>query len=191
VNQAARKFVLVSHVATSVGWLGAVGAFLLLSIAGQNSSSADTVRGAYIAMNLIGQFIIVPLSLLALLTGVVQGLGTPWGLVRHYWVLVKLVLTIVATLLLLLHQFTAVAGAAARVLGTDAGVQPDVGRLGHQLVFDATAAVIVLLVTTVLSIYKPWGKVSAVAGVRIMFATVGAILITIIVVHLARGNMRH
>src|SRR5688572_1550189 len=128
-----RKFALVAHVTSSVGWLGAVAAFLVLSIAGLTSERAETVRGAYVAMNLIGLVAIVPLSLAALLTGLIQSLGTHWGLFKHYWVLAKFALTIVATTLLLLHQFTAVAGAAARVSAASPGTLPDVGGLGNQL----------------------------------------------------------
>jgi hypothetical protein len=153
-----RKLSLTAHVTSSVGWLGAVCAFLVLSIAGLISQDAETVRGAYLSMNLIGQFIIVPLSFAALLTGLVQSLGTHWGLFRHYWVLVKFTLAIGATIILLLHQFTAVAGAARRVSGVAAGTLPEVGRLGIQLVGDAGVAVLVLLVTTTLSVYKPWGR---------------------------------
>ena len=111
-----RKLNLTAHVTSSVGWLGAVAAFLVLSIAGLTSRNAETVRGAYISMNLMGKFIVVPLSLAALVTGLVQSLGTQWGLFRYYWVFVKFMLGIGATLLLLLHQFTAVAGAAGRVV---------------------------------------------------------------------------
>ena len=98
-----------THVATSVAWLGSVVSFLVLSIAGITSTDPNVVRGAYMAMNIIGAYVIVPLSLAALLSGVVQSLGTPWGLFRQYWVVVKLSLTLGATALLLLHQFTAVA----------------------------------------------------------------------------------
>lgn len=77
---------------------------------------------------------------------------------RHYWVLVKFALAIGATILLLLHQFTAVAGAARRVSGAAPGTLPEVGRRGAQLVGDAGLAVLVLLVTTTLSVYKPWGR---------------------------------
>ncbi len=158
MTPALRKLNLTAHIASSVGWLGAVASFLALSIAGLTSREAELVRGVYITMNLIGQFIIVPLSLAALLTGLAQSLGAHWGLFRHYWVLAKFTLTIGATTLLLLHQFTAVAAAARRVSGAAAGTLPEVGRLGTQLVGDAGLAVLVLLVTTILSVYKPWGK---------------------------------
>jgi hypothetical protein len=93
-----RKFVLTAHVTCSVGWLGAVASFLALSIAGLTSQDAQAVRGAYLAMDLIGLFIIVPMSLAALATGLVQALGSQWGLLRHYWVLVKFLLAIFATI---------------------------------------------------------------------------------------------
>jgi hypothetical protein len=153
-----RKAALTAHITSSVGWLGSVASFLVLSLVGLTGREAETVRGAYLAMNLIGQYAIVPLSLAALLTGLVQSLGTEWGLVRHYWVLAKFALTVGATLLLVLHQFTAVAGAAAIVLQSAAGTLPAVGRLRAQLVFDAGAALVVLIGITILSVYKPWGR---------------------------------
>ncbi len=153
-----RQLNLAAHISSSVGWLGAAASFLILSVAGVTSRDAELVRGAYLAMNLIGQFLIVPLSLAALLTGLVLSLGTPWGLFRYYWVLVKFVLTVLATIILLLHQFTAVAEAARRVSGSAFGTLPEVGRLGTQLVADAAAALIVLLLITVLGVLKPWGR---------------------------------
>src|SRR5436309_6431030 len=39
-------------------------------------------------------------------TGFVMSLGTPWGLFRHYWVLISLVLTIFSAVILLLHMPT-------------------------------------------------------------------------------------
>ena len=98
-----RKFALTTHVTSSVGWLGAVGAFLALAVAGLVSQDAQIVRAAYLAMHLTTWFVIVPLCLAALLTGIVQSVGTPWGLFRHYWVATKLLLTVLATIILLVH----------------------------------------------------------------------------------------
>lgn len=204
MTPALRKLNLTAHVTSSVGWLGAVAAFLVLSIAGLTSQDADIVRGAYLSMNLIGQFIIVPLSLAALLTGLVQSLGTPWGLFRHYWVLVKFTLTIGATIILLLHQFTAVAGAARRVSSAAAEALPEVGRLGVQLVADAGVAVLVLLVITTLSVFKPWGKTrygrradneTAVkglpSGLKLLLAAIGVIVLGFLVLHVLGGGLAH
>ena len=150
-----RKFALTIHVTSSVGWLGAVGAFLALAIAGVGSEDAQIVRAAYLAMHLTTWFVIVPLCLAALLTGIVQSLGTTWGLFRHYWVVTKLLLTVLATLILLVHtqpidRVAAVAAQTTLAIG-------DLRPLRFQLVGDACGALFVLLVTTALSVYKPWG----------------------------------
>ncbi|MFE3559240.1 hypothetical protein ACFXKW_30930 [Streptomyces sp. NPDC059193] len=79
-----RKLTLTLHVTASVGWLGAVAAFLALAVAGLTSGASQTVRGAYLAMDVIGWYVIVPFSVASLLTGVVQSFGTVWGLLRHY-----------------------------------------------------------------------------------------------------------
>lgn len=206
MTPALRKLNLTAHVTSSVGWLGAVSSFVVLSIKGLTSQDAETVRGAYLAMNMIGQLIIVPLSFAALLTGLVQSLGTHWGLFRHYWVLVKFALTIGATFLLLLHQFTAVAGAARRVSETATGTLPEVGRLGTQLVADAGLAVFVLVITTTLSVYKPWGRTPygrrqqqklpdtarLAPGLKILLAAIGVIVAVFVAMHLTGGGLgRH
>lgn len=204
MSPAIRKLALVAHVASSVGWLGAVVAFLVLSIAALSTSNADTARSAYLAMNVIGQFAIVPFGILALITGVIQSIGTHWGLLRYYWVVTKLALTIDATSLLLLHQFKSVAVAARRASATAIGMLPVVGGLGKQLVFDASFAAVVLLVTTILSIYKPWGLIQPVPrrvgqetstqapiGVRIVMVVLSFVLAIVIALHLTGHGMGH
>ncbi|MFF7390765.1 hypothetical protein ACFZAE_20290 [Streptomyces scabiei] len=116
---------------------------------------SQQVRGVYLAMEVTGWYVIVPLAFASLLTGLVQSLGTTWGLFRHYWVSAKLVLTVLATFLLVLHMQVAdqVADAAARTSLSAS----DLGGMRTQLVFDAAAAVVVLLTNTALSVYKPRG----------------------------------
>ena len=147
-----RKFVLTAHVISSVGWLGAVVAYLALAVAALTSADAQMVRAAWIAMELTGWFVIVPLALASLLIGVVNALGTPWGLFRHYWVLVKFLLTVFATIILLLHMPTVnyFAGVAAKT--DSANVFGLRGELIH-----AGGGLLVLLVTATLSVYKPRG----------------------------------
>jgi hypothetical protein len=153
-----RKFALTTHVTSSVGWIGAVAGFLALAVAGLTSPDAQIVRAAYLAMHLTTWFVIVPLSMAALLTGIVQSLGTTWGLFRHYWIVTKLLLTVLATILLLVHtqpidRVAAVAAQTTLAIG-------DLRHLRLQLVGDACAALFVLFVTTALSVYKPWGMTS-------------------------------
>ncbi|MGW0118026.1 hypothetical protein [Streptomyces sp. NPDC003327] len=150
-----RKATLTAHVTASLGWFGSVAAFLALAVAGLTSSSPETVRAAYVAMKVVGWFVIVPLSIATLVTGAVQSLGTVWGPVRHYWVIAKLLITVVATVLLLVHMQPVghLADAAARA----ALVGGQLEGMRVQLVADAGAAIVVLLTAAGLSVFKPRG----------------------------------
>ena len=150
-----RKFALTAHVTSSVGWLGAVAGFLALAVASLTSQDAQMVSAAYLAMELTTWYVIVPLSLASLLTGLVQSLGTAWGLFRHYWVVIKFLITILATILLLVHMQPI--GHLARIVAETTLASGDLAGLRIQLVADAGAALVALLVTTTLSVYKPRG----------------------------------
>ena len=150
-----RRFALTAHIVSSVGWLGAVGCFLALALVGLNSRDTHTVRASYLAADLTTRMVIVPLSLASLATGVAQALGTPWGLFRHYWVVAKLLLTVLATALLLLHT-QPIRYMADVVAGSDLRAG-ELRGLRVQLVADAGAALLVLLAVTALSVYKPQG----------------------------------
>ena len=151
-----RTFALTVHVTSSVGWLGAVAAFLALAVAGLTSQDAQTVRGAYLVMDLTGWFVLVPLSLASLFTGLIQSLGTEWGLFRHYWILAKLLMNLFATIVLLLYMQT---------LGYLAGVAAETTSSGGDLsglripspVCHAGAALLLLLIAVTLSVFKPRG----------------------------------
>src|SRR6266496_5215969 len=101
-----RKLTLTAHIVSAVGWMGATAAFLALALAGLTSNDDRLTSSAYVAMKLIGWRVIVPLSLASLLTGLVQSLGTAWGLFRHYWVLFKLLINVSASIVLLLYMQT-------------------------------------------------------------------------------------
>ena len=144
-----RKLALTAHVTSSVGWLGALAGFLALSVAGLISQDAQMVRAACLAMGLAAWFVILPLSLASLISGLVQALGTPWGLFRHYWVLVKLLLTVLATLALLLklEPISYLAGVAAETTLPSA----DLTGLRISLMAHAGGGLLVLLAATTLA----------------------------------------
>ncbi|MEO7908659.1 MAG: DUF2269 domain-containing protein [Roseiflexaceae bacterium] len=154
-----RKLALIVHVTSSVGWIGAVVAYLALVVAAMASQDAQTLRAAWIAMELIGSFALVPLSLASLLTGLVMALGTKWGLFRQYWVVISLALTSFATAILLVHMQTVsfLAGVAATMGSADVGRLRD-GLRGELL--HAGVGLLVLLVIQVLNVYKPRGMTS-------------------------------
>lgn len=196
----------MAHVTSSVGWMGAVATFLALAIAGVTSTNDQIVRTAYLAMELIGWCVIVPFSIASLLTGLVQSLGTSWGLFRHYWIVAKLLITVFASVLLLVHMQVA-SRMASVVAGTTIGAG-DFHGMRIQLVGDAVAAIIVLLVATALSVFKPQGmtpfgrnqssrpdefdQTGTPRWVRVFGIIVAVILIAFVLIkHLAGGGLSH
>lgn len=147
-----RRLALTVHVACSVGSLGAVAAFLALALAGR--SGATLADAAYPGMDLMARAVIVPLVFAALLTGIVQSLGTRWGLFRHWWVIAKLVLTSAAAVVLVL-QLETIAFLAAASSGAALDAGPASMRMSP--VLHAAGGLLVLLLPLALSIYKPRG----------------------------------
>ena len=151
-----RKFVLTAHVTSSVGWLGAVAVFLALALIGLTSQDAQTVRAAYLVMELAAWLVLVPLAFASLLTGLVQSLGTTWGLFRHYWVLFKLLINLGSIVVLLMYTQTLsyLADVAAETTLSSDGL----GVLRTPtVVLHSVLALLLLLVATVLAVYKPRG----------------------------------
>jgi hypothetical protein len=146
-----RKAVLTAHVVCAVGWIGAAAAYAVLALAALTSDSAETVRAAFIAMELL-YFALVPLAAGALLTGLTQALATNWGLFRHYWVLVKFVLTVVA-FTVMLSNLSTVSEHADHVAQSPAA---DLPGAGHDLQH-AGGGLVVLLAAAILGLYKPRG----------------------------------
>jgi hypothetical protein len=79
-----RKLMLVVHIGTSVGWLGAIAAYIALHVRVLTGADEQTVRAAYLMMEPVILFAVAPLALASLVSGIVQSLGTPWGLFSHY-----------------------------------------------------------------------------------------------------------
>ena len=149
-----RKFALAVHIALAVGWIGAVAGYIALDVAAATGQEAQTLRACYLAMEVIAWYVIVPLALASLLSGLIMSVGTKWGLLRHYWVLISLLLTIFATVVLLVETQTIsyFADRAADPTTSD----DDLRALGSTLVHSVGGAV-VLFVILVLNVYKPRG----------------------------------
>jgi uncharacterized membrane protein len=148
-----RRFFLTLHLATSIGWLGAVVAFLGLAAIGLTSADEPIVRGAYLLMAPAAWLVLVPLAHASLLSGIVVSVGTAWGIFRHQWVVLKLAITTVSTAILLIYTntFKQMASVAA-----DPAVDLALVRNPSPVVH-AILALILLVVATVLGVYKPFG----------------------------------
>lgn len=150
VKPAVRRGLLVAHIAGSVGWLGAIAASLALAVVALVTTDPDVTSAVYRVLEPLGWAALVPFSLAALVTGVIQSLVSPWGLIRHYWVLIKLLLNVFAVAVLLLYMQTLAGLARAAADGGAPG--PSLSPVMH-----AAAAVVLLLIALVLSVYKPRG----------------------------------
>lgn len=147
-----RKFALAAHLTFSIGWIGTVIVYLALGLTAVRSKDVNTIRAAWTAMEVVGWFVIVPIAVASLLTGLVMALGTKWGLFRYYWVVISFVLTVFATTVLLIHMPTVARTAAIAQQSEGATLEALGGDLEHPAI-----GLVILLVVQVLNIYKPSG----------------------------------
>lgn len=200
------RIMLTTHIAVSVGWFGAVAVFLTLAIAGIASTNMQLARSAYFAMELSGWFVIVPFCLASLITGVIQALGTKWGLFKHYWIVVKLILTLFATIALLLHMKPI--GELSLAASTGVDFTNALPNLKVQILANAGAAFLLLLAIITISVFKPWGKTkwatrngvadgalkqsASGSSLRIyVIIAIALLLVFVIIKHLLGGGMAH
>lgn len=149
-----RKLALSVHLAASIGWIGAVAAYLVLDMATVTSDHPGTLRAAYVGMNLIVTSVIVPLAVTALISGIIMSLGTHWGLLRHYWVLISLLLTVFATTVLLVETRTI--DALASIAADPSTTAEDLASLNSTLVH-SVGGMVILMAILILNVYKPRG----------------------------------
>lgn len=194
-----RKMMLTTHITFSIGWFGAVAVFLALAITGLSTQNSQTARAACIALKLSTWLVVVPFCIASLITGIIQGLGTKWGLFKHYWIIVKLVLTLAMTILLWLHLEPI--NYLASVANQTSFSNTEQTNSFIQLISKAGAALLVLIAIITISKYKPWGKVgvtkfktSALTNVnwkRILMVVGICLFIGMIVIHLFGGGVKH
>src|SRR5262245_66557568 len=99
-----RRFMLTVHIMCSVGWCGTVVVFLALAILGVTSHDAQRVRSAYLVMAPTAWWVLVPLALASLATGLIEGGGTTWGLLEHWWLGGIPMLTLLTKVVLLAYN---------------------------------------------------------------------------------------
>ncbi len=197
-----RKASLISHISFSIGWFGAVVVFLALAIASLTTINNLTAHACYIAMEICTWYVILPFCVFSLLTGVVQALGTKWGLYSHYWIVVKLILTLISTFLLILH-LKPISDLATAANNATLPSELHANEVIN-LISKSGAAILALLFITSISIYKPWGKINNkyytntidmqknTSKTKIyLFVGLGILLLFIIIKHILSGGLGH
>ncbi|MGW8725650.1 DUF2269 domain-containing protein [Streptomyces sp. NPDC055808] len=145
LRRPARRGWLVAHVAVSVSWLGLSLSLLALGITAYTTDSPSMTEASYRAMKVFGDWLVLPIAVLTLVTGVVLSLGTRWGLARHRWVWIKFWLTLVTLCLSAFLLRPEINGAVA------AGV-PDTSLVAAPVVSSSA-----YFFMTAISVLKPWG----------------------------------
>ncbi len=165
-----RRAVLITHIASAGAWLGVDVAMAVLIVRAMTTDEPGTLAFSLQALELVSIWPLLVCGLLCLLSGIVLGLGSKWGVLRYWWVAVKLVLNLVLTGLVLVSLRTEVHEQAdlARRVASGEVVTFDLS----DLIYPPTVSPTLLLVAIALSVIKPWGRLravrsrSAVADVR-------------------------
>jgi predicted Abi (CAAX) family protease len=156
LSRPARRGLLVLHLVSAGAWIGIDVMVAVLVLTGRFAADVALRSLAYRAL---AAFVTLPMlvsGLVCLATGVVLGLGTKWGLVRYWWVAVKLVLNVVLCALIVVVLQPGMDGVA--VYGEDLLTgNPSGGRVSD-LFFPPAVSLSCLTFATVLSVAKPWGR---------------------------------
>ncbi|KQY80877.1 hypothetical protein [Pelomonas sp. Root1444] len=153
-----RKALMLVHLIGSLGWMGAIATYFALAAKGLDGPTEFATRAAYLGMQDVGWHVVMPLGIASVASGLVQALVTPWGVVRHAWIVVKLVISVAALGILLLHMGPTDDLAAAAAQGPM--LPSDLRGLRLQLVWDSAAALVALVVAAALGTYKPNGQIA-------------------------------
>lgn len=151
LRRPARRATLVVHVAASAGWLGLTLGLVALASAAITTDSHPAVEASVRAMKVFTDWLVIPLALLTLLSGLLLSLGTPWGLARHRWVYTKFWLTLATTVASTFALRPGVDDTAAAV----AAGEPLASST--DLIAGPLVSLSAYLFMTVVSVLKPWG----------------------------------
>ncbi|MFF1732600.1 DUF2269 family protein [Streptomyces sp. NPDC058247] len=151
LRRPARRATLVVHVTSSACWLGLTLGLVALTVTAITTGSDPMVEGACRAMKVFTDWLVIPLALLTLLSGLLLSLGTPWGLARHRWVYAKFWLTLATTAASIFALRPGVNAAVAAVTAGTPLPRPS------DLVAGTIVSLTAYLFMTVISVLKPWG----------------------------------
>ncbi|GAA2259231.1 hypothetical protein GCM10010232_57380 [Streptomyces amakusaensis] len=157
LSRRARKLTLVIHVVTSVGWVGLSLAMAVLGTMGYTTDDPAVAKGVYYAMYVFDDTCVTVFSVTAAVTGILLSCGTKWGLMLHWWIVVKWVITLFMTIFAWFVIHPIVTTATERTADVGDG-PPNPGWVADFLLWSVPALFVLLTVAAVISIYKPWGR---------------------------------
>jgi hypothetical protein len=159
LSQPWRKTLLVLHMVCGIGWMGLDIALLVLAVTAFRTPDADVAYSSYRAIATAFPGPVMLLSFGMVLSGILLGWGTHWGLLRSWWVLVKLVLALIMLALVvfsLAPTLTGIPGLLSSGLSADE-LRMSLGALPATLLFPPVVSFLMLATAVILSVFKPWG----------------------------------
>jgi uncharacterized membrane protein len=153
----ARKTVLVLHILAAGTWFGLDVAMAVLVFTAIFTESAEVRAHTLQSLRLVTVWPMFSAAMLSLITGVILGLGSKYGLVRYWWVAIKLALNIILSTLIV----TALRGEVAKAadLGSQLAVGVDLDWNFSNMLFPPIVSPTALTVAFLLAIFKPWGRI--------------------------------
>jgi hypothetical protein len=153
VGRGTRRALLVAHIVASGAWIGVdvvLGVLVLTALAADPAAAALCLQ----VLPLLFWPVLVA-GLVSLVTGIALGLGTRYGLLRYWWVAVKLVINLVLVVLVAFVLRSGLDEAATH--GAAGG--PNAAEGLDTLVFPPAVSITALVAATVLAVVKPWGRI--------------------------------
>ena len=154
VRRTARQWLLLVHVTCSLGWMGAGAANLVLAVTALRTADAALRTSCYQLIDVIDFALVIPLAFSALASGVIISLATKWRLLRHWWVLVKLVITVAV----IVFSTFGVGVWVEQSMAATAGAAPVASPAAVPLVVGASGNIVAFLFMTWASVTKPWPR---------------------------------
>jgi hypothetical protein len=143
---------VAAHTLVGVGWFGITVAKLVLEVVAATTGDLGVTRASFVFASAFDRAVFPPVSIATLITGIVLAVGTTWGLVRHWWIVVKLALTVGAIV-------TGVVFVGAWTEQGLAAPDAELGDVSLRLIAWASVHALMLAAATVISVLKPWGRI--------------------------------
>ncbi|MFE1251791.1 DUF2269 domain-containing protein [Streptomyces sp. NPDC058735] len=157
LSRRVRRLTLAIHVVTSVGWVGLSLSMAVLALMGYTTDDAAVAKGVYYAMYVFDDTAVTVFSITAALSGILLSCGTAWGLLLHWWIVAKWVITLFMTIFawFVIHPIVMRASENTAEAG---GAPPRPGWPADFLVWSVPLLFALLTAAAVISVYKPWGR---------------------------------
>ena len=154
----ARRVVLTAHVISSVALVGSSAGVLIVALSAAATDETVAAHALYTTMRTAVFALAVPLSFIALGTGIALGLGTKWGVLRHRWVAAKLVLLVAIILTGVLVVRPSMDHVIAATAAPAPAAKPDLGSSQWEPAVAAASNIVLAIAAVALAVFKPGGR---------------------------------